>query len=243
MTTHDNDHRPYLNPETRRLIQMWIVQSALGMIVIGLLLFLGAGRADWVWGWLQVAVLAGFLAAHPLLLIPINPELLAERQRGALAAGTKPWDKVLSTIAGGMVFPMLALGALDERFGWSAPFPLSLHVLGTIGCVLGYSLFLWAMVSNAFFAEGVRIQRERGHTVATAGPYRWLRHPGYAGNVLNGLTTPLLLGSWWALVPGALVSLLFIVRAALEDATLQKELEGYAAYAQRVRYRLVPGLW
>jgi len=197
----------------------------------------------WTWGWIQVAILAAFLAAHPLLLIPINPELLAERQRGIRATGTKRWDRVLAGLAGGMLIALLLLAALDQRFGWSTPFPLSLHLVGTVGCVLGYALFLWALVSNAFFAEGVRIQTERGHTVATGGPYRWVRHPGYVGDILVGLATPLQLGSWWALILGVVMGLLFVARTALEDATLRQELAGYDAYAGRVRHRLIPGLW
>lgn len=235
--------RPAMSADTTRLIRQWIVQSALGLLVLALALFACAGRVTWSWGWVQVAVLTAFLAAHPLLLIPINPELLAERQRGFRPAGTKRWDRVLVGLAGGMLIALLILAALDQRFGWSAPFALSLHLVGTVGCVLGYALFLWALVSNAFFAEGVRIQTERGHTVATAGPYRWVRHPGYVGDILVGLATPLQLGSWWALILGVVVGLLFVARTALEDATLRQELAGYEAYAGRVRHRLIPGLW
>jgi protein-S-isoprenylcysteine O-methyltransferase Ste14 len=230
-------------PEVRREITKWIVQASLGWVGYGLLLFLCAGRLDWVWGWVQLAVLAGFLAAHPLLLIPINPELLAEREKGIRDEGVKGWDKWLATLAAGMLAPLWVLAGLDARFGWTGPVPLALYLGGLLGQVLGYGLFLWAMVSNAFFAEGVRIQEERGHVVATSGPYRHVRHPGYAGAIVAALGTPLLLGSLWGLSLAILSAALYVARTALEDRTLRQELPGYAEYALQTRYRLLPGLW
>jgi protein-S-isoprenylcysteine O-methyltransferase Ste14 len=135
------------------------------------------------------------------------------------------------------------VAGLDVRLGWTGGLPLWLHLIGSVACAAGYSLFMWAMVSNAFFVEGMRIQEERGHTVATGGPYRWVRHPGYAGDVLAAVATPFLLGSLWSLIPAVVTALLFVVRTALEDRTLQEELDGYRAFAGRVRYRLIPGVW
>jgi protein-S-isoprenylcysteine O-methyltransferase Ste14 len=100
-----------------------------------------------------------------------------------------------------------------------------------------------AMASNAYFAEGVRIQTERGHTVATGGPYRYVRHPGYTGAILAQLVTPCLLGSLWAWIPTLASAALYVVRTYLEDQTLQVELPGYPAYTQQTRYRLIPGVW
>jgi len=135
------------------------------------------------------------------------------------------------------------VAGLDVRFGWTGPIPWAYHVGGLLLVVLGYALFLWAMVSNAFFAEGVRIQKERGHTVATGGPYRCVRHPGYAGSILAQVSAPVLLGSPWALILGLASAAFFGVRTYLEDKTLRKELPGYEEYARRVRYRLLPGVW
>jgi protein-S-isoprenylcysteine O-methyltransferase Ste14 len=109
--------------------------------------------------------------------------------------------------------------------------------------VLGWALFMWAMGANAFFSEAVRIQEERGHTVVTDGPYRYVRHPGYVGAILALFATPLLLGSLWALIPAGLATIGYVVRTALEDKTLQEELDGYTEYAQQTRYRLLPGVW
>ena len=104
-------------------------------------------------------------------------------------------------------------------------------------------LLTWSMAANAFFSQTVRIQKDRGHTVATGGPYRYVRHPGYAASILFQIATPLILGSVWAFIPCGLTVLLSVVRTALEDRTLLEELPGYAEYAQQTRYRLLPGIW
>lgn len=102
---------------------------------------------------------------------------------------------------------------------------------------------LWAMAANRFFSATVRIQEEHGHSVISQGPYRFVRHPGYTGGIIYQIAVPLVLGSWWALIPSLLAVACFILRTALEDHTLQAELDGYQTYAQRVRYRLLPGVW
>jgi protein-S-isoprenylcysteine O-methyltransferase Ste14 len=108
---------------------------------------------------------------------------------------------------------------------------------------LGFGLFLWAMASNAYFSEGVRIQEERGHTVATNGPYHYVRHPGYSGAILAQLATPLLLGSIWAVIPSLLSAGFYVIRTYLEDKTLILELPGYSDYVKQTRYRLLPWVW
>jgi len=110
-------------------------------------------------------------------------------------------------------------------------------------CTLGYALLTWAMVSNSFFSQIVRIQTDRGHAVVTRGPYRFVRHPAYVGMILFELGMASLLASWPALLVSGVCALLLILRTALEDRTLQTELPGYLDYARQVRYRLVPGIW
>jgi len=229
--------------ETRRLIRSWIVRAFIGILGYALLFFLVAGTIEWLWGWVMLVVLGAFLAAHPLLLVPINPELLAERSKGIYAEGVKVWDQWLVTIASSIYFLAFVLAGLDYRFAWSPPYPLALHLFGLLFSIAAHALFLWAMVSNAFFAEGVRIQEERGHQVCTSGPYRYVRHPGYVGSISMGLSAPLLLGSLWIYIPAVISITLFVLRTYLEDKTLQEELPGYQAYALKVRYRLIPGLW
>ncbi|MFN2291633.1 MAG: methyltransferase family protein [Anaerolineae bacterium] len=230
-------------PQVRRGITKWIFQAVFGIVGYGLILFLAADTVGWIWGWAQLIVVAAFLMAHPVLLIPINPELLAEREKGFRDEGVKCWDKWIAGLAAGALLPLWVVAGLDVRFQWTGSLPIAVHLAGLGANILGYTLFLWAMVSNAYFAEGVRIQEERGHTVATAGPYRYVRHPGYAGAILAGLATPFLLGSLWALIPAVLSAALYVLRTALEDRTLTEELSGYQDYARQTRFRLLPGLW
>jgi len=235
--------RREITPEVRRAIIKWIVQAALGIVGYGVIVFVSAGRLDWIWGWVLLAVLAAVMAAHPLILVPINPELLAEREKGMWDKSVKAWDKWITAMVGGLMMLSWVVAGMDFRFQWSAPMPLAVHIGGLLVHVLGYALFLWAMASNAFFAEGVRIQTERGHTVATNGPYRVVRHPGYVGAILAQVATPFLLGSPWALFPSVALAAAFVLRTSLEDRTLTEELPGYREYAQRTRFRLLPGIW
>ncbi len=235
--------RSRMRPEIRKAIVSWIVGAAGGLVGYGALIFLAAGRLDWVWGWVCLAVMGAGLAAHPILLLPRDPALLAERSRGIRAKGTKTWDRWIVVVATVLLLASILVASLEVRWSGPAHGPLALNLGGLLASILGWAMLLWAMTSNAYFAEGVRIQSERGHTVSTAGPYRYVRHPGYIGSMLIVLGTPLLLGSWWALILGGLAALLLVVRTALEDRTLQAELPGYTEYAQQTRYRLLPGVW
>jgi protein-S-isoprenylcysteine O-methyltransferase Ste14 len=233
-----------LTKEHRYTIWKWCLQSVLGLIGYGAVLSFAAGRVNWLWGWIFLGLTGLFLAAHVVLLVPIDPDLLVERAGGLRQSGAKSWDQWLAAFAGG-IFPMMAwiIAGLDLRFAWSSPKPLVIHLIGVVLAVLGYGLFLWAMVSNAFFSEVVRIQEERGHTVAMGGPYRIIRHPGYAGAIVTFLATPLLLGSWWAAIPALIGSAGYVLRTVLEDRTLREELEGYSDYSEQVHHRLLPGVW
>jgi len=137
---------------------------------------------------------------------------------------------------------ILVVAGLDHRFIWSTP-TLALQIAGLVVVALAGALTASAMTANRFFAAAVRIQRDRFHAVVTGGPYRVVRHPGYAGIMASCLAAPIALGSWWALVPAAVTAVLYAIRTLLEDRLLRRELEGYDAYAARVRYRLLPGLW
>jgi protein-S-isoprenylcysteine O-methyltransferase Ste14 len=132
---------------------------------------------------------------------------------------------------------------LDIRFRWSQQIPLALRIAASGIATLGLLVTDWAVVSNKFFSGVVRIQKERGHTVVTRGPYRYIRHPGYAGAILHNIATPVILSSLWGLLPAGFVVCVTIIRTVLEDRTLQEELDGYKAYAKRVPYRLLPSIW
>jgi protein-S-isoprenylcysteine O-methyltransferase Ste14 len=232
-----------MTPEVKRTVWKWMMQSALGLVGYGVVLFLPAGRLDWVWGWVMLASVAVGLVGQVVVLVPINPSLLIERERGLRAEGAKRWDVWVAGLATVAWMIGWIVAGLDFRWGWSEPVPLALHLVGVVVTAFGWTMFLWAMGANAFFAEAVRIQEDRGHTVVTDGPYRVVRHPGYVGSISMGIATPLLLGSYWAIIPTVLAVGCFVLRTALEDRTLQEELDGYKEYALRTRYRLLPGIW
>lgn len=199
------------------------------------------------WGWRQawvyaVVTIAAFVVSRALVGRR-NPELLAERSRFMQQADAQPWDRVLAPLVGlgGALVPLAA--GLDARFGPPAGFSLAVELAALALLVGGYVLASYALIENAYFSGMVRIQTDRGQQVVSSGPYRWVRHPGYAGALLAYLATPFLLASLWALLPALLLTVVLIIRTGLEDRTLYAGLSGYAAYAQRVRYRLAPGIW
>jgi protein-S-isoprenylcysteine O-methyltransferase Ste14 len=230
-----------MTPELRRGVVRWLIREVIGVLFVAATLFIPAGRWNWVWGWALVVIYAVWVSANALILIPRSPELLAERAQRK--KGIKDWDAVLMSIVGILTLCKHIVAGLDARYGWTVGIPLWLQIVTLVIAVLGYALGTWAMAANAFFSQIVRIQEDRGHTVVTDGPYRFVRHPGYVGTIAFELATPVMLGSLWALIAGVLAALLLVVRTALEDRTLQKELEGYTQYAQQTRYRLLPGVW
>jgi protein-S-isoprenylcysteine O-methyltransferase Ste14 len=204
-------------------------------------LFASVGKLDWWNAWAYLGIYLVFLGFNAFILLGKHRELVEERSQ--VGKGAKSWDKIIGMLTGIGGFVILVLSGLDERFGWAGSIPLWVQVAALVLLGLSYPLFTWAMVSNKFFSTIVRIQKDRGHTVQTGGPYRFIRHPGYSSLLVSYITIPIALGSWWACIPmGVLVVNLFI-RTALEDFTLQKELDGYKDYSGRVKYRLIPGIW
>jgi protein-S-isoprenylcysteine O-methyltransferase Ste14 len=224
-----------------RLIARGVVRLVLGVLIIGPLIVWPAGDWWWMWGWVYVAVLFGMVGVNTAVLSIVNPAVIVERLRGGKGKASRGWD--LAVVIGMTLFALgtFVTASLDHRFGWSGGTPLSRHLLGVALVVSGDLIFLSAMAANRFFAKMVRVQD--GHTVADTGPYRFVRHPGYVGLSLMVIAPALVLGSYWATLP-ALVTVGFVVlRTAIEDRTLRRELTGYEAYAQRVRFRLVPAVW
>ena len=206
------------------------------------LLFLAAGRFNWLWAWVYLGICLASMAVHGVFMLRTNPGTIAERGRGF--GQMKNWDRIVSSLWGLALYLALPLVAgLDEQYHWSGPLGVAWHIAGAIVLALGLALAGWAMIANAYFSTAVRIQSDRGHTVCRTGPYRFVRHPGYMGFLLQSLGTPFLLGSLWALIPGIVAVLLVIVRTSFEDHILRAELEGYPDYMQEVRYRLIPGIW
>jgi protein-S-isoprenylcysteine O-methyltransferase Ste14 len=224
----------------------WKVLVRFVLLVVTLLaiLFIAAGTLNWPMAWAYAIQAAAIAFGSRLIMIRRYPDLAAERAQSLSAEGAKSWDKIIVRLVA-IVGPLLTLivCGLDMRFGWRPEIPLAGQIVAFVLMVLGSLLGTWAMLVNRFFSAVVRIQTDRGHTVVTDGPYRFIRHPGYAGGVVANLAGPLALGSVWALIPGALVALLTVFRTALEDKTLREELPGYQEYTQRVRYRLLPWVW
>jgi protein-S-isoprenylcysteine O-methyltransferase Ste14 len=230
-----------MTPEVKRKILSWIRGSFLGMVGYAAVVLLSAGKWDWLWGWVSIGLMFAAMAAHVVILVPINPALLADRAGGLRQPDAKRWDIWLASIASLSYMGVVIVAGLDERWGWTGIVSPGLHITGVLLFITGWSFFLWAMASNPFFSESVRIHEN--HQIAQRGPYRLVRHPGYFGNVIGCLGQPLLFGSWWAFIPALLTMIAFAIRTALEDNTLKSELNGYFDYAKQVRYRLIPGIW
>lgn len=199
------------------------------------------------WGWWQAwayaaASILSFVISR-LIVNRIHPDLIKERARFMTAKDTKPWDKILAPLLGLGSILILVVAGLDKYYAWSPASSLTVNLIALFGIVLGYGFSAWALVENRFFSGTVRIQTERGHHVVTTGPYRIMRHPGYAGGLLGFIFIPLLLDSLWSFIPAVLLMVVMVIRTALEDKTLQAELPGYKEYAQKTRYRLLPGIW
>ncbi len=225
----------------RRGVIRWAVRETMGCVIYALMLFWPAGTVNWPMGWVVIVAMVLWVAGTAAVTIPRYPELLAERV--GPRKGGKSWDTAILGIFGVMMVAKLLLAGFDFRLGWTKEFPLWLEILGLIVALPGYAVVVWATGSNAYFSQIVRIQTERGHRVADGGPYRFVRHPSYVGIIASELGTAAMLGSGWALVPAAISAVLMILRTALEDRTLQAELDGYADFAKRTRYRLIPGVW
>jgi protein-S-isoprenylcysteine O-methyltransferase Ste14 len=155
----------------------------------------------------------------------------------------KKWDRTIMSMYTILILAMLAVTGLDAvRFHWSQV-PLLIKILGFLGFVPTTILIFLVTKENTYLSKMVRIQEDRGQQVCTTGPYKHVRHPMYIGVINSFLCLPLALGSFYALIPASLAIMLFIFRTSMEDKTLQKELPGYKEYAEKVRYRLIPGVW
>ena len=233
------------SPTKRTADVRFVLRVASGIAGAGPLLvgfFWLAGRPDWPAGWAFVALVTLGHGVSALCMWRKDPELLKRRAR--IDRGGKTWDKAWLTVFGVVYIAVLCVGALDGgRYHWSTMSP-RLWPVGAAMYVLFLVVLTWAMLVNPHFEKVVRIQQELGHRVIDSGPYRIVRHPGYIGTIVGFiLSTPFLLGSWWAFVPASAAAVWMVLRTALEDRMLRKELAGYADYTSRVRYRLVPGVW
>ena len=223
-------------------IRKRFLQIILTIAFQGIILFIAASDLTWIAAWIYL-ILTTFLAViNTTYLIFKDPELIVERSE--VKTDVKSWDKpfaLVISIIGPFIY--LFVAGLDYRFDLSGRMPQGIQYCSGFMVIVGYFIWGWAMAANRFFSGLVRIQKERGHTVAQGGPYRFVRHPGYVGMILFTIAIPLFLESFWALIPASLTIVAVIVRTWREDCTLKEELDGYLAYTETVTARLVPGLW
>jgi protein-S-isoprenylcysteine O-methyltransferase Ste14 len=219
----------------RRFVQVF------GMLVIyALSLFVSAGDLRYWNAWAYLGLFAFSILTGGLYVARKNPATINER--GRRSEKTKPFDKLFGRLTIPLVLGAFIVAGLDRRFGWSAV-PLWLQIAAFVAMLPSFFMPYWVMLTNAYAATTVRVETERGQHVISDGPYRYVRHPMYSGILLGYGLLPLALGSSWAALPCFLLVGLFVWRTAREDATLLAELPGYSDYAQKTRYRLLPGVW
>jgi protein-S-isoprenylcysteine O-methyltransferase Ste14 len=217
-----------------------VLRALLAPILMVGLLFLVAGTWDYWQAWVYLIINMILLLLMSTVLSP-NAELVEERLNPK--EGMKGWDKFYFAVTTPMYILALLLAGLDRRFGWTTNMPLTVYWMSVVVYILGQAIFQWARYTNQYFSSVVRIQADRGQTVCKAGPYQYVRHPGYVGGFLFTITVGLVLGSWYASIPQVIAALMLVWRTAREDRTLQAELPGYAEFAKETKYRLMPGIW
>jgi protein-S-isoprenylcysteine O-methyltransferase Ste14 len=220
-----------------------IVQTLVSFGIMGLLLFLGAGTADWLAAWVFLVEMIVLSIVGGLWLIRHDPALVQERLAPPIQKGQPTADKVLLPVIILEISGAIVLMALDAvRFAWSSV-PFWVQAVGDLLLLLSIWISFQTLGENSFAAPVVKVQESRGQTVISSGPYRHVRHPMYAGVLMFLVGTSLLLGSWWGLITMPVLALLLAVRIQIEENALRAGLKGYEDYARRVRYRLIPLIW
>ena len=225
------------------LIWRLVRQLIIWLAITGAVLFGSAGTLDWPQAWVLLVELGVLGLASGLSIAQHDPQLMRERMRGPIQREQKPWDKALLIVVFTFFAALHVVAGLDAVRFHTSDMPLWLEILGAVGVALGLYMFHIVLRTNSYASAVVRVQRERGHQVISTGPYAFVRHPMYSGAIFYFVGTALLLGSWYAVAIAIVLVALFGLRAVWEEQTLIGELPGYAEYAQRVRYRFVPGVW
>jgi protein-S-isoprenylcysteine O-methyltransferase Ste14 len=242
MNSADASKSPLHSVEKRLLIRRAVLQACLLPFLFGITVFLPAGTLEWPMAWVLMAAYVGGMLWINLWLVARHPALA--RERLIIPRSSEKWDLRLVGIVNFLLLAfVLPVSGWDHRFGISPALPRTLSVGALVLFASMFGAMAWAMSDNGFFSSAIRLQTERGQTVATGGPYRFLRHPGYLAMIVQFLAIPLSLGSLWAMVPAAAIAALYVYRTKREDGWLIQKLPGYAEYARRVPSRLIPGIW
>jgi protein-S-isoprenylcysteine O-methyltransferase Ste14 len=224
-----------------RVLRRGILWFAVFMLLLAVCMFGAAGQIGWTRGWVFLVTYLTLTIATLIYLWRTNPEIVVARSMPH--RGAKGWDKVLFLLISASFTAMFPVAGIDDGRFHCSVVPLWLTAVGYLLLLIGMAGTAWVFRVNKFAEPRVRIQTERKQQVIDTGPYAIVRHPLYAVSFFLFAGIPLCLGSFWALVPAAVVTLVLIVRTVLEDRMLQNELDGYREYASRVRCRLVPGIW
>lgn len=220
-----------------------IVQVVFFVVLLPFLPILISQAWDWWEGWAYGVLGLGSFIISRYLAARKTPDIIAERAKFMKHENAQSWDKPILAVAGVTGILVAVVAGMDKLWGWTALFPIGWRVIGLLMVTAGYAFSSYALIENRFFSGMVRLQTDRGHYVISSGPYRWVRHPGYAGALAAYFFVPVLLNSLWAFIPTLITIGLYVVRTSLEDRFLQENLEGYRDYAGRVKHRLLPGVW
>ena len=224
-----------------KILMTGIVLPLVFGLVLGLLLFIAAGTVFWFYGWIFLILLYSFVVALFIWVLRHDPALIEERT--GFKSNEPAWDKAYIVLAYPVVGICLIIMPLDAvRFHWSQ-MPTWLHFVGAIVLLSSFYLTYRTYRENPYLSSAVRIQQERGQTVVSTGPYRYVRHPLYTSALLFFLGSALLLGSWIGVILGLLIEGILARRAVREEQVLQNGLKGYDVYMARVRWRLIPHVW
>ena len=222
------------------IIQL-IFKVLLVLLILAALLFLPAGTLDWPQAWVFILTIGLYFLIYVIWGIRKDPEQTQERSQ--MAANVKCWDKIIMGVYTVLLPTVFIVAGFDVgRFSWSTT-PLVAQGVGWIGLIIGAAVIFWTVRTNTYLSRYAHIQDDRGHEIVISGPYRCVRHPMYLGILILFICIGPALSSLFALIPSAIIDMLFIIRTAKEDKMLQEELEGYQAYSQKVRYRVIPGVW
>lgn len=223
--------------------RLWL-QGAVKMALLPVVFLAPAGTWRWPEGWALIIIYSVWAGIMTRWLVKHDPDLLRERAKWSpIQEGQKSWDKVVTTallVSGIALFVVPGLDAV--RYQWSS-LPWFVELIGFLLIIASFVLVFRVMRANTYLAPVVKIDRARGHKVITTGPYRYVRHPMYVGVIVHMFALPVALGSRYGLIASAACSLLLVIRTHFEDRTLHQELDGYEEYAQKTRYRLLPGVW
>ncbi len=222
-------------------LMVWIA-LVIELALFAALLFVSAGTLNWPADCVFLALFALSVFPASIDLAKNNPDLLDERMKSPIQPNQPLWDRVLVMTLFVLVVALFVVPGLDLRWGWSRV-PLWLQIVGSITLLVTLYLLFVTMRHNPYLASVVRIQKERGHKVISTGPYAIVRHPFYAAAIPFFPAIGLLLGSWWAVLLSLLVIAILAYRAVKEEQLLERELDGYANYMKKVRYRLIPYVW